>query len=197
MYQNRLCSVETTFKIYLLFGTVFSNLKTKVKTSRRNTTNYFLFPGSGHRLLSVFSGLQQEQNCWQVLANRFQLQFWFPREFLMCTIQVRTRAFFPRHKCCLQDRSICPYHQVRKGKKHKDREIDVMLTFSVTSWHLIFERHICSNLKVHSIVQIMSFRLWDSKSTQVRLLGLSIFNSIEVTYNIIQKLSICSYLKLR
>ena len=77
MYQNRLCSVETTFKIYLLFGTVFSNLKTKVKTSRRNTTNYFLFPGSGHRLLSVFSGLQQEQNCWQVLANRFQLQFWF------------------------------------------------------------------------------------------------------------------------
>ena len=169
MYQNRLCSVETTFKIYLLFGTVFSNLKTKVKTSRRNTTNYFLFPGSGHRLLSVFSGLQQEQNCWQVLANRFQ-QFWFPPEFLMCTIQVRTRAFFPRHKCCLQDRSICPYHKVRKGKKHKDRKIDVMLTFSVTIWHLIFERHICSNLKVHSTDHgFQTLRLWEHTGPPARL----------------------------
>ena len=144
--------IQNLFAVWHCF---FLNLKTKVKTSRRNTTTYFLFPGSGHRLLSVFSGLQQEQNCWQVLANRFQSQFWFPPEFLMCTIQVRTRAFFPRHKCCLQDRSICPYHQVRKGKKHKDlakekRKFDVMLTFSVTSHILIFERHICSNLKGHS-----------------------------------------------
>ena len=155
MYQNRLCSVETTFKIYLLFGTVFSNLKTKVKTSRRNTTNYFLFPGSGHRLLSVFSGLQQEQNCWQVLANRFQLQFWF----LMSMVARVLDVYHPG-----QDESVFSTAQMlftrpihlslsqgeERKKKHKDRKIDVMLTFSVTSWHLIYERHICSNLKVHS-----------------------------------------------
>ena len=185
MYQNRLCSVETTFKIYLLFGTVFSNLKTKVKTSRRNTTNYFLFPGSGHRLLSVFSGLQQEQNCWQVLANRFQLQFWFQMSMVDRVLDVHHPGPDESVFSTAQMLFTRPIHLSlspgEERKKHKDkakekRKIDVMLTFSVTSWHLIFERHICSNLKGHSTDHgFETLRLWDSESTQVRPLDLSIF----------------------